>query len=112
MGTPYGTWRPRGLSKWVISRVISTLNGVSLIITLLITDLLSPLGLQVWVPPDPTARSMQKLVFLSFGHVGKMSGHLFRAPEVLRKRLVIRGYGSSACCKFFSFLLGSFCKLP
>ena len=40
------TWRPRGLSKWVISRVISTLNGVALIITLLITDLLSPLGLQ------------------------------------------------------------------
>ena len=41
------TWRPRGLSKWVISRVISTLNGVGLLITLLITDLLSPLGLQV-----------------------------------------------------------------
>ena len=40
-------WRPRGLSKWVISRVISTLNGVTLVITLLITDLLSPLGLQV-----------------------------------------------------------------
>ena len=36
------TWRTRGLSKWVISRVISTLNGVTLIITLLITDLLSP----------------------------------------------------------------------
>ena len=30
-----------------MSRVISTLNGVTLIITLLITDLLSPLGLQV-----------------------------------------------------------------
>ena len=41
------TWRPRGLSKWVISRVISTVNGVTLIITLLITELLSPLGLQV-----------------------------------------------------------------
>ena len=41
------TCRPRGLSKWVISRVISTLNGITLIITLLITDLLSPLGLQV-----------------------------------------------------------------
>ena len=41
------TWRPRGLSKWVISRVISTLNGVTLITTLIITDLLSPLGLQV-----------------------------------------------------------------
>ena len=39
----------QGLSKWVISRVISTLNGVTLIITLLITDLLSPLGLQVSV---------------------------------------------------------------
>ena len=32
-----GSWRPRGLSKWVISRIISTLNGVTLIITLLIT---------------------------------------------------------------------------
>ena len=41
------TWRPRELSKWVISRVISTLNGVTLIITLLITDLVSPPGLQV-----------------------------------------------------------------
>ena len=38
------TWSPRGLSKWVISRVISTLNGVTLLITLLITDLLSPSG--------------------------------------------------------------------
>ena len=33
----------------MISRVISTLNGVTLIITLLITGLLSPLGLQVRV---------------------------------------------------------------
>ena len=41
------TWRPKGLSKWVISRVIGTLNGVTQIITLLITDLLSALGLQV-----------------------------------------------------------------
>ena len=40
-------WRPRGLSKWVISRVIRTRNGVTPMITLLITDLLSPLGLQV-----------------------------------------------------------------
>ena len=24
-------WRPRGLSKWVISRVKSTLNGVTLL---------------------------------------------------------------------------------
>ena len=47
------TWRPRGLSKWVISRVLSTLNGVTLIITLLITDLLSPLGLQVGVTLNP-----------------------------------------------------------
>ena len=42
-----GTWRPRRLRKWVISRVISTLNGVTVIITLLLTYLLSPLGLQV-----------------------------------------------------------------
>ena len=33
-----------------MSRVISILNGVTLIITLLITDFLSPLGLQVRVP--------------------------------------------------------------
>ena len=26
------TWRPRGLSKWVVSRAIRTLNGVTLII--------------------------------------------------------------------------------
>ena len=50
---PYITWRPRGLSKWVISRVISTLHGVPLIVTLLIADLLSPLGLQV----TPKAKS-------------------------------------------------------
>ena len=37
------TWRPRGLSKSVISRVISTLNGVTLIISLLIIiDFQSP----------------------------------------------------------------------
>ena len=40
-------WRPRRLSKWVISRVVSILNGATLDITLLITHLLSPLGLQV-----------------------------------------------------------------
>ena len=34
----------------MISRVISTLNGVTPIITLLINDLLSPLPLQVEVP--------------------------------------------------------------
>ena len=28
------TWRPRALRKWVISRVISTLNGVTPIVTL------------------------------------------------------------------------------
>ena len=49
-------WRPRGLSKWVISRVISTLNGVTLIITLLITDLLSPLGLQVVLNPKRSSQ--------------------------------------------------------
>ena len=41
------TWRGRGLSKEVISRVTSTLNGVTPIITLLMNDLLSPLPLQV-----------------------------------------------------------------
>ena len=48
IGKPNPTSRPRGLSKRVISRVISTLNGVTRIkISLLIADLLSPLGLQV-----------------------------------------------------------------
>ena len=42
-----------GLSKWVISRVISALNGVTLIITLLITNLLSPLPLEVNLNPEP-----------------------------------------------------------
>ena len=51
---------PGDLSKWLISRAKSTLNGVTLVITLLITDLLRPLGLQVGVklrgrgPPDLT----------------------------------------------------------
>ena len=39
-----------GLSRWVISRVISTLiSGVTLIVTLLITDVLSPPRLQVLI---------------------------------------------------------------
>ena len=42
----FATWRPRGLSKWAKSRAISTLHGVTLVITLLITYLLSPLGPQ------------------------------------------------------------------
>ena len=37
----------RGLSKQVISRVTSAPNGATLIITLRITSLLSPLPLQV-----------------------------------------------------------------
>ena len=41
------TWRPRGLSKWVISRVIIRVTPFKVLITLLITHLLSPLGLQV-----------------------------------------------------------------
>ena len=53
------TWRPRKLSKWVISRVVSTLNGVTLIITLLVTHLLSPLGLQV--SPQPSTLGPRRL---------------------------------------------------
>ena len=34
-GSSWFTWRPRGLSKQVISTVISTLNGATKIITLL-----------------------------------------------------------------------------
>ena len=44
------TWRPRGLSKSlspVISRVIIRVTPLRVLITLLITHLLSPLGLQV-----------------------------------------------------------------
>ena len=43
----------QGTSKSVISRVISTLIGVTPILTLLITDLLSPVGLQVWLIASP-----------------------------------------------------------
>ena len=43
----WGTWRPRGLSKSVISRVIIGLTLFRVLITPLITYLLSPLGLQV-----------------------------------------------------------------
>ena len=43
---PKHTWRPRGLSKSVISRVISRVTPFRVLTTLLITHLLSPLGLQ------------------------------------------------------------------
>ena len=41
------SWRPRGLPKSVISRVILGVSPVRVLITLLITHLLTPLGLQV-----------------------------------------------------------------
>ena len=41
------TWRPRGLSKSVISRVIIGVTPFRVLITLLMSHLLSPLGLQV-----------------------------------------------------------------
>ena len=41
------TWRPRGLSKSVLSRVIIRVAPFKVLITLFITHLLSPLGLQV-----------------------------------------------------------------
>ena len=41
------TWRPRGRSKSVISRVINKVAPFRVLLTLLITHLLSPLGLQV-----------------------------------------------------------------
>ena len=50
------TWRRRGLSKWAISRVMSTLNGVTLTITLRISDLLSRLGFQVGFADHGTSR--------------------------------------------------------
>ena len=49
MGGGSGTWRPRGLSKSVISRVVIGVTPfkvlITLLITLLITYLLNPLGL-------------------------------------------------------------------
>ena len=65
------TWRPRGLRKWGISRVVSTLSGDALIITLLITDLLSPLGLQVG---EATIPSMFVLWMSSFGRLELWGG--------------------------------------
>ena len=44
---PSPAWRPRGLSKSVISRVIITVTPFRKLINLLITHLLSLLGLQV-----------------------------------------------------------------
>ena len=41
------TWRPRGRSKSVISRFIIKVAPFRILTTLLITHLLSPLGLQV-----------------------------------------------------------------
>ena len=41
------TWRPRRLSKSVVSRVIIRVTPFRVLITLLITHLLSPVGLQV-----------------------------------------------------------------
>ena len=45
---PHCTWRPRGLSKSAISRLILIrVTPFRVLITLLITRLLSPLGLEV-----------------------------------------------------------------
>ena len=41
------TWKPRGLSKSVISRMITRVTPIRVLITRLITHLLSPPGLQV-----------------------------------------------------------------
>ena len=41
------TWRPRGLSKSVVSRVITGVSPFRVLITLLITYLRSPRGLEV-----------------------------------------------------------------
>ena len=46
------TWRPRGLSKWVKSRVISTLNGVAL---------LSPTYNRFTKSPGPPSKHSSKL---------------------------------------------------
>ena len=44
---PVPSWRPRGRTKSVISRVLIRVTPFRVLITLLITHLLSPLGLQV-----------------------------------------------------------------
>ena len=69
------TWRLRGLSKWAISRVISTLNGVTLIRTLLITDLLSPLGLQVDLTRVSMTGGSSPVGELLIGERSKEVGH-------------------------------------
>ena len=43
------TWRPKGLSKSVTSRVAVRVTPFRVLVTLLITHLLGPLGLQVGV---------------------------------------------------------------
>ena len=59
----------------VITRVISILNVVTLIITLLITDLLSPLGLQVDSPGlnDAFKRTLATpLALRAFAHMSSV----------------------------------------
>ena len=47
--TPYLTWRGRGLSKSILSRVIIGVTPFRVLITLLVTYLRSPLPLQVGI---------------------------------------------------------------
>ena len=75
-----GNWRPRGLSKSAISRVISTLNGVTLMITLLITDVLSPPG-----PPS------------SGGNLLQSPGIARRAPSKSPRRAVKQSSCIGSC---------------
>ena len=51
------TWRPRGLSKSVMSRAIIRVTPFGVLTTLLKTDLLSPLGLQVPTLLEPTPQT-------------------------------------------------------
>ena len=59
-------WRPRGLSKWVISRVIIRVTPFRVLITLLITHILSPLGLQVRMCSDSRSVHTHRLLSSSF----------------------------------------------
>ena len=75
------TWRPRGLSKSVISRVIMRVTPFRVLITLLITHLLSPLGLQIgvhqassdfrnaWRLATPTLKSSPPTAFASIRYL-------------------------------------------
>ena len=77
--------RLRGLSKWVISRVISRVTPFRVLITLLITHLLSPLGLQAGSRGIAGQVAGSLGVFLKFKvqGIGCFVDHSYQKPEFL-----------------------------